>query len=252
MRCLKEFKLHYYNFNIGDYRADTVHLSIIEHGIYRQLIDWYYLDEKQIPKETQVVMRRLRLGSDEYHFLENVLKDFFILTDLGYFHSRIERDIETYRTQSAKNRVNGYLGGRPSKSIGKRIKTQVVSEWLAKHNPSETQTKGNQEPITNNQEPITNIKTYATRLPKDWIVPIEYIDYCHKKRPDLDAFHIAELFKDYWSALPDKTAKKTDWLATWRNWVRNQKIEVSKFKNKSNVVTDANFESWLNTGEQNG
>ena len=73
--------MHYYQFNIGDYRADTAHLSIIEHGIYRQLIDWYYLDEKPIPKETQVVMRRLRLGSDEQHYLTNVLNDFFVLTD---------------------------------------------------------------------------------------------------------------------------------------------------------------------------
>ena len=79
-----------------------------------------------------------------------------------------------------------------------------------------------------------------------------YIEYCNKKRPDLDANHIAECFKDYWIALHGGAAKKLDWLATWRNWVRNQKIEVSKFKNKSNVISDANFESWLNTGEKYG
>ena len=61
--------MHYYQFNISDYRADTAHLNIIEHGIYRQLIDWYYLDEKPIPKETQVVMRRLCLGFDEVSLL---------------------------------------------------------------------------------------------------------------------------------------------------------------------------------------
>ena len=136
--------MHYYQFNIADYRADTAHLSIVEHGIYRQLIDWYYLDEKPIPKETQVVMRRLRLGSDEVHFLTNVLSDFFILTDLGYLHSRIEIELEHYRAQFAKNRVNGKLGGRPPK-------THVVS----KNNHMATQINPNQEPRTNNQEPIT-------------------------------------------------------------------------------------------------
>jgi len=40
--------LHYYTFNIGDYRRDTGHLSLLEHGIYRQLIDSYYLSEKPI------------------------------------------------------------------------------------------------------------------------------------------------------------------------------------------------------------
>ena len=112
-------------------------------------------------------------------------------------------------------------------------------------------TPSTHDTLTINNHHITT-KTYATRLPIDWIAPIEYINYCNKKRPDLDANHIADIFKDYWISLPDKNAKKIDWLATWRNWVRNQKIEVSKFKNKSNVVTDANFESWLNTGEQNG
>ena len=148
--------MHYYQFNIADYRADTAHLNIIEHGIYRQLIDWYYLDEKQIPKETQVVMRRLSLGSDNLHNLENVLTDFFILTDLGYFHNRIEQEIQHYKTQVAKNRVNGQLGGRPRK-------TQVVSERLAKHNPNESETNPNQEPITNNHKPLTKDKSIQPR-----------------------------------------------------------------------------------------
>jgi uncharacterized protein YdaU (DUF1376 family) len=147
--------MHYYQFNIGDYRADTAHLNIIEHGIYRQLIDWYYLDEKQIPKETQVVMRRLSLGSDELHLLENVLNDFFFLTDLGYFHARIERDIQLYQTQSAKNRVNGKLGGRPCKPIESSTKTQVVIDGLSKETQVDAKHNPNQEPRTNNQELLT-------------------------------------------------------------------------------------------------
>lgn len=111
--------MQYYKFNIADYRKDTSHLNTIEHGIYRQLIDWYYLDEVAIPKETQVVMRKLRLGSDELHLLQNVLSDFFNLTDNGYQHSGIECELNEYRVQFAKNRVNGKAGGRPKK-------TQVV------------------------------------------------------------------------------------------------------------------------------
>ena len=75
--------MHYYKFNIADYRKDTGHLNTIEHGIYRQLIDWYYLDEKPIPHETQVVIRRLRLGSDEEKYLEIILKEFFKNTSKG-------------------------------------------------------------------------------------------------------------------------------------------------------------------------
>jgi uncharacterized protein YdaU (DUF1376 family) len=140
---LRRSAMHYYKFNIADYRKDTGHLSTIEHGIFRQLIDWYYLDEQPIPEETQVVIRRLRLGIDEVKFLENVLSDFFVLGKTGYKHKRIEVEIKDYQEQVEKNKNNGKLGGRPKK-------TQVVIDGL----PDESQNNPNQEPLTINHKPI--------------------------------------------------------------------------------------------------
>jgi uncharacterized protein YdaU (DUF1376 family) len=135
--------MHYYTFNIGDYRKDTGHLSTLEHGIYRQLLDWYYLDEKPIPKETETVIRRLRLGSDsDITALKSVLADFFVLQDDGYHQSHCDDAIAKYHAKAEVNKANGKLGGRPKK-------TQTVIFG----NPDETESKGNQEPITNNQEP---------------------------------------------------------------------------------------------------
>lgn len=220
--------MHYYQWNISDYRADTAHLCIIEHGIYRQLIDWYYLDEKPIPKITQVVMRRLCLGSDMLHFLENVLNDFFVLTENGYYHTRIEKEIEHYKTQFAKNRVNGQLGGRPKKTQVVNKKTQVVS----KNNHMATQTKGNQELITNNQEPIIKSKAdaLASRLPKDWQPSEADIQFCKTERPELNPQSIADRFRDHWKAKAGADGRKLDWPATWRNWVRNENSNGKPYK----------------------
>lgn len=135
--------MHYYQFNIADYRKDTAHLKPIEHYIYRTLIDWYYLDESPIPKETQTVLRRLCLGTEEETNLINVLSDFFDKTDIGWVHKRIEQEIVEYATRCEKNASNGKLGGRPKKT------QSVIFD-----NPSETQKKPNQEPQTINQEPI--------------------------------------------------------------------------------------------------
>jgi len=139
--------MHYYKFNIADYRKDTGHLNTIEHGIYRQLIDWYYLDEKPIPHETQVVIRRLRLGSDEEKYLEIILKEFFKNTSKGYIHTRIEVDIHGYQENSNKNRTNGKLGGRPKK-------TQSVISGLS----NESESKGNHKPLTTNHKPNKEIQ----------------------------------------------------------------------------------------------
>jgi uncharacterized protein YdaU (DUF1376 family) len=139
--------LHYYTFNIGDYRKDTVHLTRLEHSIYRDLIDWYYLDEKPIPVETQSVSRRLRLVSEEEAgALKNVLKDFFVLKDDGWHQARVDLEIEKYHAQCEKNRLNGAAGGRPPKD-----KNPVGSQSQPSRNP-------NQEPITNNHKPIKKIQ----------------------------------------------------------------------------------------------
>ena len=148
--------MHYYQFNIGDYRRDTAHLTPIEHYIYRQLIDWYYLDETPIPKETQMVLRRLCLGNENTENLKNVLSDFFKLTDDGYFHDRINDEINKYHENAEKNRANGKLGGRPKKQQltenNKPKKTQSVTNG----NPTKSENNPNQEPITKNQEPSKN------------------------------------------------------------------------------------------------
>ena len=40
--------MHYYQKNIGDYRRDTMNLSLLEHGVYMTLIDHYTLNEEPI------------------------------------------------------------------------------------------------------------------------------------------------------------------------------------------------------------
>lgn len=169
--------MHYYKFNIADYRKDTGHLSTLEHGIYRQLIDWYYLDEKPIPAETQTVTRRLRLGSDdELQSLKNVLNDFFYEAKAGWVHKRIDVDIKDYHEQAEKNKANGKRGGRPKK-------TQSVIDGL----PDESQKNPNQEPITNNHKP--KIKATVVALPDGF--PLEawmaFVDMRKKiKKPMTD------------------------------------------------------------------
>lgn len=212
--------MHYYKFNIADYRKDTNHLTPIEHGIYRQLIDWYYLDEKPIPLETQVVIRRLRLGIDEVGFLQNVLEDFFILGKTGYTHKRIDVEIKDYHAQAEKNKNNGKLGGRPKK-------TQPVMSGL----PDDSENNPNHKPITINHKPLTKEELLkekikkenatAARLPSDWEPSLQDIEFCQLTRPDLTPHDIASGFRDYWIAQPGAKGKKLDWSATWRNWVRN-------------------------------
>lgn len=181
--------MHYYQFHIADYRKDTIHLSPMEHFIYRQLIDWYYLDEKPIPRETQQVMRRLGLGSSGLSELENVLRDFFKETDFGWTHKRIDKEIEKYHHKGDISRNNGRRGGRPKKQelteSEKPRKTQLVN--LA--NPEQTSQQPNHKPLTTNHvliDPNGSRSTLSVSTPPKSNVQYQKIlDLYHKHLPML-------------------------------------------------------------------
>jgi uncharacterized protein YdaU (DUF1376 family) len=140
--------MHYYQHNIGDYRRDTSHLSLVEHGIYRQLMDSYYLDEQPLCADLAKLMRSHSVRSaDEQQSLKNVLADFFELTENGYIHKRCDEVIAEYHGKSDKARAS------------------AMARWGSKHkdvdaNALPTQSKRNANGmLTNNHKPITNIHT---------------------------------------------------------------------------------------------
>jgi len=132
--------MHYYQFNIGNYRRRTGHLTMLEHGAYRALLDTYYLEEKPLCADDAQLMRsHCARTTDEQQALKNVLRDFFELREDGYFHKDVEEKLVNYRKKSEKASLS------------------AKSRWEKDANAMRTHSDGNanHKPITNNQEPIT-------------------------------------------------------------------------------------------------
>lgn len=136
--------MHYYQHNIGDYARDTGHLTVLEHGIYRLLLDWCYLNEKPITTE-----QAIRVSRGNPVATQSVLSEFFLQESDGWTHKRVVSEIAAYHEKAEKNRINGAKGGK-RKPNANPLGTQV-----------EARTNPNQEPITNNQEPIINTSPQA-------------------------------------------------------------------------------------------
>ena len=71
----------------------------------------------------------------------------------------------------------------------------------------------------------------GTRLSEDWQLPEDWRNWAILKRPDIDVDEEAEIFRDYWIAIPGQKGVKLNWQATWRNWVRRcngQNRQISK------------------------
>ncbi len=73
------------------------------------------------------------------------------------------------------------------------------------------------------REKETEKKTQrGTRLPTDFLLPDDWNHFCLQQRPELSPQEVFDGFRDYWIAQPGQKGVKTDWTATWRNWVRRQ------------------------------
>ncbi len=207
--------MHYYQHNIGDYRKDTAHLSLLEHGIYRQLLDSYYLNEK--PIETQQVIRRLGIRTGEEHLaLDLVLNDFFTKSECGNFYlmGRCDAEISKYHAKADISRVNGSKGGRPKKPR----KTQRVILANPEGTQKEPRRKLTNKPLTN--KPLKEInKEKQGRFAPPSVSEIR--SYCAERKNSVDP---QEVFDHYeangW--IRGKTQIKS-WKACVRTWEKNKK-----------------------------
>ncbi len=118
--------MHYYKFNIADWTLHTAHLTAEEEGIYLRLLNFYYDTESPIPKETQSVMRRLRLVSSSEKTTQ-VLEEFFTLEGDFWVHKRCEREIESYQGKIAANRANGGKGGGRGVRVNREKPSRLIS-----------------------------------------------------------------------------------------------------------------------------
>jgi uncharacterized protein YdaU (DUF1376 family) len=143
--------MNYYSHHIGDHLVETAHISIIEEGVYRRLLDLYYSTEKPLPNDLRILSRKIRITKeDEIAALELVLNEFFAASEAGWVNGKCDSEISMYQSKSEKNKENGSKGGRPVKKNNPDV---------TQNNPDVTQVVSDENPeitLTNNQEPITN------------------------------------------------------------------------------------------------
>lgn len=158
--------MNYYPHHIGDYTKNTAHLSMLEDGAYRRLIDMYYTREKPLPLDMQTVYRLARARTKQERIaIDAVLQEFFINTDFGFLHSRCEKEITNAQSRISAAQKNGTKGGRPKghglqedsgSEENNPLGSDVNPNGLSMGYGNETQEKAHQsqKPKANNHKPI--------------------------------------------------------------------------------------------------
>lgn len=142
--------MNYYSHHIGDYLSATAHLSLLEHGAYRRMLDVYYINESPFPNDMSKVFRLVGARTkEEREAVEVCLHEFFTLDGDKWVQSRCDHEIALCN----KNRMNGAKGGRPSKN-GNPDGTQPKPKQKPKEEPNNNPT-GNPPITPSPHHPIT-------------------------------------------------------------------------------------------------
>jgi uncharacterized protein YdaU (DUF1376 family) len=84
----------YYRFFVGDYVRDAGHLSLLEHGAYRRLIDLYMIGGKALPFDMPHLYRLLHATSkEEQAAVQVVVEEFFKMDGPILRHKRCDREL---------------------------------------------------------------------------------------------------------------------------------------------------------------
>lgn len=104
---------NWYPFYVGDYMRDTAHLSMLEHGAYRLLLDHYYSTGQPLPDDEKQLHRICRAFDEQEQIaIKRVLQLFFLHDAKAkiYTQGKVQKelnkkaDISSKRAQAAKNK----------------------------------------------------------------------------------------------------------------------------------------------------
>jgi uncharacterized protein YdaU (DUF1376 family) len=202
--------MYYYQHHIGDYRRDTSHLTLLEHGIYRQLIDLYYMTEK--PLDANALRLISARTTDEVQAAKQILSEFFTLEDGLYYHDRCEDEIAKFHSKSEKATASAKARWNKNKGLNDANALQTESDGNANH-----------KPITNNHKPIKYKPPIPEELLAEWLV-------VRKKKPVTErvfASIVKEANKIGWT--PEQAVIK----CCERGWTGFEAAWVTKDKPKS-------------------
>ena len=75
----------------------------------------------------------------------------------------------------------------------------------------------------NGKKDNTDKRKKGSRIPSDWELDTEWGEWAmHEGLTREEVLREEQKFRDYWISQPGVKGIKTDWEATWRNWVRKR------------------------------
>lgn len=95
---------------IGDYMADTAHLSNAEHGSYMLMMAHAWMNGGALPSDDSRLARLARMTMEEWQSSRDVILEFWTLTDGVYVQKRLSDELEKAKNNQNQRSKAGKIG----------------------------------------------------------------------------------------------------------------------------------------------
>lgn len=174
--------MNYYDHHLGDYMRDTAHLSMLEDGAYRRLIDAYYAREKPLPSDLKDCSKLARASSKaERDAVAYVLKEFFEKTEDGYRQKRCDEVIASFYEKKRKAKESADARWSHQRTQCERNANASETHMQS---ASEVDAPISHSPVTNPKEDKAKALAEARAVPGLDVVAFDrFVDYRAERKP---------------------------------------------------------------------
>lgn len=165
--------MQWYKHYIADYLQDTADLSVIEHGVYRLLLDAYYQREGPLPSDFNILYRLCHAHSRHEKAAVRTVVGRFTETLNGHLRvSRADKEILKYQQQCSANR-------RPNRP-------RIVGESDIELRERELREKETNKLEASSGEPLSAVALIPLIGKKEWPVSPQFLAELETAYPQVD------------------------------------------------------------------
>lgn len=207
---------HWYPRYVGDYMKKTQHLSLVEHGAYAVLMDYYYSNNQPLPASADVLHRVCRaFAPDEQAAVQKILAEFFVLREGRYHNDRADQEIQK-REKISTCRANAAYAKAAKAGASASAKASASADTT-------TTTSSTVDKSTSEEGAPKETKRKALAKLKEPDAIIEWEAYRVEHRINCDVLLELEKFTQY--CLSGK-GNYTNYTAAFRNWLLKRREDT--------------------------
>jgi uncharacterized protein YdaU (DUF1376 family) len=201
--------------------------TLEERGAWISIVVGLIQNDGILPDDDTVFFKCLAFNDQDKQVLKQVLNKCLSKTKKGWTCEEINSLINKQKSLREKRRQAGSIGGKKStknKQVLKQSESESELEINKKKNKEKKDPPHQKEYdylYKENKNPFI-LAGKGSRLGEDWELCDEWGDWA-KNEFNLTTEKIAneaESFKEYFRSTNCPKPIKSDWLSTWRNWVR--------------------------------